>query len=160
MKKLLGILTLLLVPALLAVPSYVFGETMQVVTKENAVRAECNFFSAVRAMVKYADTLDILSTKGDWYLVKFGDKEGCIHKSALNKTAVQLTKSEGGKHSASKDEVSLAGKGFNPQVEDAYKKKHPEMDFNLVTEIEGYTVQAEKLGEFVKVGGLTEPSGK
>ncbi|KWT91060.1 hypothetical protein [Candidatus Magnetominusculus xianensis] len=150
MRKIAVIVILLLVPAL------VYSETMQVITKENAVRADCNFYSAVKAMVKYADTLEIVSTKGDWYMVKFGDKSGCIHKTALNKTAVALAKTEGGKHTASKDEVSLAGKGFNPQVEDAYKKKHPELDFDLVTKIEGFTVPAEKVAAFIKDGGLKE----
>ncbi|MCG6553001.1 MAG: hypothetical protein L7F77_11800 [Candidatus Magnetominusculus sp. LBB02] len=141
---------------LLLVPAAVFGETMHVITKENAVRAECNFFSAVTAAVKYADALEIVSTKGDWYQVKFNGKSGCIHKSALDKTAVNLAKSDKGGHTASSDEVSLAGKGFNPQVEDAYKKKHPELDFNQVTKVEGYTVSAEKVGVFIKDGGLTE----
>ncbi|WP_420266098.1 hypothetical protein [Candidatus Magnetominusculus dajiuhuensis] len=150
MRKIVFIMLLLLVPAL------VYGETMQVITKENAIRADCNFFSAVKAMVKYADALEVVSTKGDWYMVSFGGKSGCIHKSALNKTAVQLAKTQGGSHAASNEEVSLAGKGFNPQVEDAYKKKHPDLDFNLVTKVEGFTVPVEKVAMFIKAGGLTE----
>ncbi|MBF0456657.1 MAG: hypothetical protein HQK99_02030 [Nitrospirae bacterium] len=150
MKRFAVIILLLLIPVV------VYGETMQVITKENAVRAECNFFSTVTVMVKYADALEIVSTKGDWYMVKFGGKSGCIHKSALDKTAVKLAKSESGSHAASSDEVSLAGKGFNPQVEDAYKQKHPELDFNLVAKVEGYTVAAERVSEFIKDGGLTE----
>lgn len=156
MRRLIVIMFMLVVPALVYDPAVVYGETMQVITKENAIRAECNFYSAVKSMVKYADTLEIVSTKGDWYMVKFLDKSGCIHKSALDKTAVKLAKTDGDKHTASKDEVSLAGKGFNPQVEDAYKKKHPELDFNLVTKIEGITVPADKVAKFIKDGGLTE----
>jgi hypothetical protein len=52
------------------------------------------------------------------------------------------------------DEVALAGKGFNPEVESAYRAKHPEMDFAQVDKIEGFKVEPAALQVFIKEGDL------
>jgi hypothetical protein len=142
---------------LILIPAMVSAETANVITKENAIRKDCKFFSPVRAKVKYEDELEILSRKGDWFLVKFGRTKGCIHKSAIEKKEFSLSGLLGSGGDASSDEVALAGKGFNPQVESSYKKKHPDLNFGLVDEIEGYTVLDEKLKNFIKKGGLKLP---
>ncbi len=143
---------------LFLIPAVVSAEMAKVITKENAIRKDCKFFSSVKAKVKYEDDLEILSQEGDWFKVKFGKTKGCIHKSAIEKKEFSLAGLLGSSsEDTSSDEVALAGKGFNPQVESSYKKKHPDLNFGLVDEIEGYTVSDKRLKSFIKKGGLTLP---
>ncbi len=139
-------------------PLLASAETARVITKENAIRQECRFFSPVRAQVKYDDQLTILAKEGDWYRVSFKGVRGCIHKSAIQERRFELTGVRGTQgQPASKDEVSLAGKGFNPQVENSFKNKNPQLNFSLVDRIEEYTVSEENLRMFIKDGGLVLP---
>ena len=155
MKKKVLIITLL---GLVLIPAVVSAEKAKVITKENAIRKDCKFFSTVKTKVKYEDDLEIISQEGDWFKVKFGKTKGCIHKSAIEKKKFSLTGLLGsGSEDTSSDEVALAGKGFNPQVESSYKKKHPDLNFGLVDEIESYTVSDKRLKNFIKKGGLTLP---
>lgn len=155
MKTRIVILSLIIV---FFIASLAFAETAKVITRENAIRNDCRFFSPVKAKVKHNDELEIISQAGDWFRVKFGNVKGCIHKSAIEKKEFSLTGLFGTKtRDTSGDEVALAGKGFNPQVESSYKKKHPELDFTMVDRIEGYTVPEKKLESFMREGGLKLP---
>jgi len=53
--------------------------------------------------------------------------------------------------------VSLAGKGFNPQVEDSYKSRHPGLNYAGVDAIEHDVVSDDTLQAFMMKGGLTAP---
>ncbi len=134
------------------------AETVRVITKENAVRQQCKFYSPVRAKVRYNDPLTVLSRSGDWYKVSFRGVSGCIHKSALASGTYRLSGTLGGRGGgASADEVSLAGKGFNPQVEAAYKGRNPGLGYRSVDEIERYQAPDETFQAFLGKGGLTTP---
>ncbi len=140
------------------IPDHAHADTMRVITKENTIRETCRFFAPVKGVVKYGDTLEIVSTEGDWFRVKFKGIAGCIHKGAVETRAVSSFQGIGSpKQGATEQEVALAGKGFNPQVENAFKAKHPEMNFALVNAIEGYRVEEKRVFEFIRLGGLTQP---
>jgi hypothetical protein len=149
-----------LLSALILLPVLVFADQAFVITKQNAVRQSCRFFAPVKASVSYNDLLDIVSTEGDWFKVRYRGVEGCIHKSAIQKKTASFTGApvsgrSGG--SVSQGETAMAGKGFNPQVEASYKGKHPEMRYDLVDKIEGYPVPDKELVRFITIGGLIEP---
>ncbi|MER3446692.1 MAG: hypothetical protein C4291_07530 [Candidatus Dadabacteria bacterium] len=152
--RLLSIISLLI-----AVSSVSLGaETATVITKENAIRESCRFFSPVRATVHYGDALEIVSQEGDWFRVDFRGVQGCIHKSAIEKKSFSLSNLVGSnKQSTSGQEVALAGKGFNPQVESAYRSQNPQLNFREVNALENYRVPESKLREFIKIGGLNLP---
>ena len=138
--------------------SIVFGETARIITKENALREQCKFFSPVRSRLQYADIVTVISKEGDWYRASFKGIEGCIHKNAIEEKSFNLSGISGSeKRSTTNAEVALAGKGFNPQVESSYKHSHPEMNFRAVDSIERYTVSDTELLEFITKGGLNLP---
>src|SRR5919109_3748015 len=124
----------------MAVSSVSLGaETATVITKENAIRETCRFFAPVKATVHYGDALEVVSQEGDWFQVNFRGVQGCIHKSAISKKSFSLSKITGSqKQSTSGQEVALAGKGFNPQVESAYRSQNPQLKFGEVNSIESY----------------------
>ncbi len=140
-------------------PVFAYADTVTVIVKENAIRESCKFFAPVKAAVRAGNVLEVLSQEGDWFQVRFNNIQGCIHKSAIEKKSVSLTDKLLGpqKQSVTGDEVALAGKGFNPQVEEAYKKKNPGMNYQAVDSIEGYKIPEDKIQEFAAGGKLNPP---
>jgi len=137
---------------------YLKAETAVIVTKENALRADCKFFSPLKSKVRYNDVIDVLSQQGDWYKVRFQGTEGCIHKSAIEKKSVSLSNLVGvGNQSASAEEVALAGKGFNPQVEKEYKEQNLGLNYSSVSKIEEYEVSEMEIRKFIENGKLNMP---
>lgn len=136
----------------------VAAETVQVVTRSNALRAECRFSSPVRAKLRFGDRLNVSGRKGDWYLVSNGPVKGCIHKSAVQSRSFSVSGTAGPRGGgASADEVSLAGKGFNPQIEDGYRSGNQKLNYTVVDEIERLTANEEALDNFILQGGLKQP---
>lgn len=142
---------------LLAAAAAASAETVTVITRENAVREDCRFLAPVKIKVSYGDQLDVTAREGDWFRVKFRNAKGCIHKNAVTERTAALSEASKKGYSTTSDEVALAGKGFNPEVEKSYKGKHPELDFNAVDGIEGYRVTDDSLKAFIKDGGLKQP---
>lgn len=143
---------------LLAVPVVVMASSAKVITQVNVIRKDCRFYAPVVGNVKYNDSLDVLSRQGDWLKVRFGTIAGCVHKSAVEKQALAKPRlQDTGSSGASADEVTLASKGFNPQVESKYKKDNPKLRFDEVDAIESYSVAPEDFKQFAKNGGLKVP---
>ncbi len=142
---------------LIAMAAMVSAETVTVVTRENTVRGDCRFLAPAKAKVQFGDELEVTDKEGDWLKVKFRDTKGCIHKNAVREKTAALTDVSGKGYRATSDEVALAGKGFNPEVERAYRGKHPELDYNAVEGIEAYRVSDDSLKAFIAAGGLNQP---
>lgn len=134
-----------------------WAETITVITKENAIRESPKFLSPIKVFVKYGDVLDVIRKEKDWYRVKFRNILGYIHNTAVEERAVSPHSGYYPSTSTSEGEITLAGKGFNPQVEKAYKGKYPQMRYDLVDKIEKYDVSEQDIIYFIKSGGLLEP---
>lgn len=144
-----------MVTLVIALPSVSSSaETVRVVTKENAIREDCRFLAPVKNKVYYGDELEVSVKDGDWFRVKFRNVKGCINKNAVTDRIVALSDVSAKGHTASSNEVALAGKGFNPEVEKSYRGRHPELDFNAVNSIEEYGISEEPLKIFITTGGL------
>jgi hypothetical protein len=134
------------------------AETIRVTTRENAVRSECRFFAPVKLKVALGDSLNVSGRKGDWFLVSVKGVNGCIHKSAVENRNFSAAGHGAAAGAASADEVSLAGKGFNPQVEAEYRKSGTNLNYAAVDEIGRLSVvNDKKLETFIKQGGLIQP---
>ena len=66
-----------------------------------------------------------------------------------------ISGSQGG--SPTDDEVALAGKGFNKQIEQSYSSKNPGLDFRTVDRIGQYRVPENELVNFIRWGDLKLP---
>jgi hypothetical protein len=133
------------------------AETVQVTTRENAVRGDCRFFAPVKLKVALGDRLTVSGRKGDWYLVSAKGVNGCIHKSAVEARTFSASGRGAAGSGTSADEVSLAGKGFNSQVEAGYRKSGKNLNYAAVDEIMKFTVSEKSLESFVLQGGLVQP---
>lgn len=149
------ILLTILLCSLFSLPAT--AETVQVTTRENAVRSDCRFFAPVKLKVSLGDRLSVSGRKGDWYLVSAKGVNGCIHKSAVEERTFSASGRGAASGGTSADEVSLAGKGFNPQVEAGYRKSGKDLNYAAVDEIVKFTVSEKSLESFVLQGGLIQP---
>lgn len=148
--------TLLTGLALLVPVLVLAGEQVRVKVQKGAIYEEPQFFSAVLAAVRYEDALEMTGETEGWARVRYLGKEGWIHKSCLTSAKVDLGNVffSGSSSSTTEDEVALAGKGFTPEVENGYRRSHPDANYLLVDKIERYSVSQERLWEFIEEGGL------
>jgi hypothetical protein len=135
------------------------GQTVSVQTKNNALRQECTFFSPVTQHLQYGTVLEVLAEKGDWLMAKTPEAEGCIHNRAVQEKIIALQNLQGdaSKTGAAEDELSLAGKGFTPEVEQSFQEKNPTAQFKTVDQIEALIISDQELLEFVETGRLNIP---
>ena len=96
-----------------------------------------------------------------FYLPKTGQLSGWIHNAALAEKEIVLRAGDANvQKTASQREIALAGKGFNPQVENEYKKRNPNLDFEMIDRMERITVSDEKIRQFMMDGRLSPEGGK
>jgi len=156
MKKLVWIILL----GLLLMASVALAATLKVITQEAMIRKDKRFFAPVVARVAYGEVIQELQRQGDWLRVSYRGKEGWIHISAVQEQKFELSSlSTGRAQETSREEVALAGKGFTPEVEKAFREKNPKMRFDLVDHVQGYKVAESRLQAFIRAGNLKEPGG-
>jgi len=140
--------------AAISAPQAHAGQKITIMSKTTAIRADKQFFAPAIAVANYGDQFDVLEEKGGWYKVAVGKKTGWAHSSATVKGAVVVSAAGFKKAAASSEDVALAGKGFNAQVEGKYKKDHPEMNFAAVDRMEKITVDDASISRFAAEGAL------
>jgi hypothetical protein len=146
--------------ALLAIAVGMAAATpLSVQVRQAKVRATPSQLGKVVATVEYGAVVQAGTLQRGWYPVTTQDgKKGYLHSSALSEK--RITMSAGTTDAAtgvSADEVALAGKGFNEQVE-AKLRSDGKLDFAWVDRMVAFEVDAEKIKEFRTQGHL--PGGE
>jgi hypothetical protein len=140
--------------------SVALAATVKVITQEAVIRKDKRFFAPAVTRVPYGSIIQESGREGDWLRVSYQGKEGWIHVGAVQEQKFQLSSLSGGKaQEASKEEVALAGKGFTPEVEKAFREKNPKMRYDLVNQVQAYKVDEQKIQVFLQAGNLKEPGG-
>lgn len=140
-----------------------FGiEMMSIQVKEGRLRATPSFLGKVVSTVPYGTRVAIVKRQGEWIEVGIptGVEQGWIHASALTEKRIKMT--AGGDDvsaAATGDELALAGKGFNKQVEQQFRSENPDMDFTWVDRMETWDVSAGEIAKFMEKGGLVARGG-
>lgn len=129
--------------------------TMSVQVRETQVREKPSFLGKIVTTLSYGDRVEIIEEKGAWQR----SEQGWLHKSALSsKTIVLKAGAADVQHSASGDEVALAGKGFNKEVEDEYRQRNS-LDYSWVDRMETYIVSQDQMMVFMQEGGIIPAEG-
>ena len=139
-----------------------FGaDLMSVQVKKGAVRAQPSFLGEKIAEVAYGDQVAVLVRENDWARVQLpAGAQGWMHASALTTERLALRAGDRNvSQSATSDELALAGKGFNRQVEGEYRARHPRMNFAWVDRMETYVVSEEEIRRFIQEGRLNVQGG-
>ncbi len=134
---------------------------MSVQVKEGQIRSTPSFLAPITGVVSYGDQVDVLRQEGDWFEVRSNrSRSGWIHQSALTRKRVVLRPGgESAPVAASGQEVALAGKGFNAEVESRYSKTHRGADYASVNRMERRMVSPREMTTFLKEGGLRPAEG-
>lgn len=128
---------------------------MSVQVQSTQMRSTPSYLGSVVATVKYADRVDVISKQGAWSQVQFNGQSGWVNESALTPKKIQITADAGDvRRTASGEELALAGKGFNSQVEADFKSKNRDVDFTWIDRMETYKVEESEIGAFMREGGL------
>lgn len=139
----------------LLMPVTVSATSLSVQVEEGQVRSTPSFFGEIVDKVVYGESVEIVKEQGPWRMVNTPRKPGgWIHQSAVSESKVELAPGSNVNESASGKEIALAGKGFNADVENAYKAGHQQMSFAWVDNMEKFTVKNADVEQFIKQGGL------
>lgn len=135
-------------------------QAMSVQVKQAQLRAQPTFLSPVVGSAAYGQRVFCEEEKGDWLAVlgPNGDR-GWLHRSALTEKTIEMSAGDA-TAGASGEEMVLAGKGFNKQVEDSYRANHGGLGYKFVDQAEkDYPVSQEQLLAFLQAGGLDGQGG-
>lgn len=138
------------------------AKQMSVQVKKCQLRNKPSFLGKIVLDLDYADRVTVEKEQDDWLKVKPENKsgEGWVHTSALSTKKIILNPgSKDVESAASSDELALAGKGFNEQVENDFKKKNKNVDFTWVDKMENIIVSQDEIQGFLKEGGLQTNGG-
>ncbi len=137
------------------------GKMMSVQVKEAQVREKPSFVSKVVGSLAYGDRVEIRETQGAWSRVSLtGGAAGWMHVSALTSKRIVLASGRGNARvGASGDELALAGKGFNSDVEAQFKRDHKSIDFSWIDRMEKIRIPSPEMQGFLKDGGVAPKGG-
>jgi hypothetical protein len=128
--------------------------------KDGRLRAAPSFLGGIVGSVRYGDRVRVLEHRGAWARVAVGSESGWIHDSALTEKEIVLQAgAKDVERAATTDELALAGKGFNSQVEERFRADHPGLDFSWVDRMETFRASADEVRRFLEEGGLSPKGG-
>lgn len=151
MKRLLAGMAFALIPVFAAT-----AKEMSVQVRNGQLRADPSFLGKMVASLDYGARVTVAEEKGDWRRVVLPDgKAGWIHQSALTpKKIVMQAGAADVSTAASGQELALAGKGFNSDVEADFKRKNAEIDFSWIDRMEKIKFSAADMTAFLQEGGV------
>ncbi len=144
-----------LVVLLVLTGSIAFAASMSVQVQQSKVRATPSQLGSVVDTVEYGEVVNAGVAEKGWYPVTTRDgKKGWLHESALsNKPVTMRAGTTDAATGVSSDEVALAGKGFNEQVE-AKLKADGTLDFTWVDRMMTFNVDPDQILTFRTQGHL------
>jgi uncharacterized protein YgiM (DUF1202 family) len=150
----------LLLCVLAALTAWAATQMMSVQVREGQLRERPSFLGKVVKDVEYGDRMSVVSTQGGWTKVKTDNgKTGWIHTSALTEKKVVMKAGDiDAETAASGEELALAGKGFNDEVEAEFKSSNPDVDYTWVDRMERMVVSIDESIDFLEDGDV-QPAG-
>ncbi|MDX1295493.1 MAG: hypothetical protein R3302_04465 [Sulfurimonadaceae bacterium] len=131
------------------------SQAMSVQVKQTVLKSIPSFLGQNSGILYYGDRVEAMLKEGAWFKVRTVSKTGWLHATALSdKRIVLQSGSAYASRSVTSDEVTLAGKGFNAEVESEYRHGNPHMRFDLVDRMERYKIAPDIQRNFADRGKL------
>jgi len=152
---------LLFVGVTIVCVALLLAETLIVKVQTTYVRKEPKYYSSPVATLNAGDSVTQISAQAGWFKVRTSKGiEGWIHSQSVATGKFKVAAMDKSlKMSATADEVALAGKGFNKQVEDEYKSRNLGISFAEVERMLRIKVTPDELRRFLMDGKLAEFGG-
>lgn len=140
--------------ALIGSGSILAAETQYIQVREAPVREKASSLGKMVGTIPYTTPVTVLEKSGSWARVSCAEPKlsGWISLSAISVKNLGLKAGAGGTNNASSNEVALAGKGFNEDVEKEYRSQNASLDFDWVDKMEAIKVSDEELAAFLADG--------
>jgi hypothetical protein len=152
MKRVVLTFVLVLVTAGFTAAQASKGGTMYVAVKTAVLKSSTGFFASTNGTLNYGDRVTILQISGKNAEVRSAANSSIAGWIAMaNLSAKQIV--SGNMNTASAREVSLAGKGFNQEVENSYKS-NGKANYTDVDMVEAFSVNETELKKFLEDGRL------
>jgi len=146
---------LLIAFALALTAAAAYASTITVLVQQTALRKRPQSYSPSVGTAKLGQRFESSGLEAGFHKTP----AGYIHSSAVTERKVKLGSADSVGGSASAEEVTLAGKGFNAQVEKSYGAKNGEVNFAAVNAMERRSVPEAELFDFLRAGGLMGEGG-
>jgi len=128
------------------------GGTMYVASKTLELKSSTGFFASVKGTLTYGAAVTIVDIQGNWAEVRPAANSSISGWTPVaNLSAKRIV--PGSTPGATASEVALAGKGFNQEVENAYKAKGS-LNYADVDRTETQKVTKKELQDFIIAGHL------
>lgn len=139
----------------------ILAETLVVKVKSTYLRNQPVFYASPITALNAGDSVEKLAEKDGWFRVKTSKgQEGWLHSSSVRAKKFSLkTLGKSVKTEATADEVALAGKGFNRQVEDKFKANNSQLSYVWVERMLRIKVTPAQLKRFLEAGKLGDFGG-
>jgi len=152
MKKIVGVFFVFVCVAAALPAQARKGGTMYVAAKTIELKSSTSFFASAKGTLAYGATVTILQISGKWAEVCSAANSAVSGWTAVaNLSAKRIV--SGSASSATASEVALAGKGFNQEIENAYKAKGA-LNYADVDRAEAQRVSKKELQDFIVEGHL------
>jgi SH3-like domain-containing protein len=141
--------------------SIVLADTLVIKVKSTNLREQPVFYASVLAVLKAGDSVEKLTVQEGWFKVRTKTgQEGWLHSSSVQEKKLNLLAlDKSAKTGATADEVALAGKGFNQQVEEKFKANNSQISFVWVDRMLKVKVSPAQLKKFLEEGKLGDFGG-
>jgi len=141
---------------LTAVVAQAAPSMMSLQVQSSPLRATPSPLGRVVATIQYGDRVEVVGRQTGWMQVKSpAGQVGWVNESALTRNRIVLKAgAEDVSRTASGEELALAGKGFNSQVEADFKARNENIDFTWIDRMEAIVVSDPEVVVFLKEGGL------
>lgn len=132
------------------------SKSLLVQVKNGQLRDAPSFLGKLVAPLSYGEKVKLIDQKGDWMRITSSrGTTGWVHGSALTSKQVKMTAGgQDAKVAASGDEMALAGKGFNKDVEADFRAKNKNLDYTWVDSMGGMVITPQEIAKFVSDGEL------
>jgi hypothetical protein len=124
---------------------YVTGKTVE-------VKSSTAFFADTLGTLAYGAPVSVLQEYGKWVQIRSSEPpeiSGWIAAASLTTKRIIA----GSATSASADEIALAGKGFNQEVENAYRQNGT-LNYDAIDAMESIQISNRQLFNFLQEGRL------
>ncbi|MDR1863093.1 MAG: hypothetical protein LBQ67_04135 [Treponema sp.] len=155
MKKALILTGLIVFLAGTAAAQVSRGSTAYVTAKTVKVKSSTGFFAAARGTLAYGAQVTVLQVSGKWAEIRSAGSPSMSGWIASSNLTAKRISASGSGSGASSGEIALAGKGFNEEVENAYRA-NGSLDYAGVDRTEALEVSQDDLYQFVTQGHLAE----
>ena len=136
------------------------ADRMSVQVQDGQVRATPSFLGAVIAKLPYGSSVEAQPEQNGWMQVQTATgQQGWMSASSLTTKKIAMTAGGAGASGASSDELALAGKGFNSDVEKEFKKENPNISFAAVDKMSKIKITPHEMQKFLAEGSVKPPTG-